>query len=121
MYNIFNGAKYFCSVGHKIIYYLCQLEISNGLVMTFDTVWFNNSIVGFYRNIRRQNWKSSYFRRQFCSKDNYKEVKFRGICLKQDSVSFLYKNIINLYITNKLDTWLKDVKTDITIGNCLNL
>ena len=43
-------------------------------------------------------------------------VKFKGICLRQDSVSFLHKNIVNLYILYKLDTCSKDVNPDF---NCL--
>ena len=38
---------------------------------------------------------------------------------KQNSVPFLYKNIVNLYITYKLNTWSKDLITDFTLGNCL--
>ena len=32
-----------------------------------------------------------------------KNVEFKGICSKQDSVSFLYKSIVNLYISYELD------------------
>ena len=46
-------------------------------------------------------------------------VKFKGICLRQDSVSFLHKNIVNLYILYKLDTCSKDLNPDFTLGNCL--
>ena len=46
-------------------------------------------------------------------------MKFKGICLKQDSASFLHKNIVNLYITYKLDTWSKDLNTDFTLGDSL--
>ena len=28
----------------------------------------------------------------------FQKVEFKGICLKQDSVSFLHRNIVNLYI-----------------------
>ena len=31
------------------------------------------------------------------------DLKFKGICLKQNSVSFLLKNTVDLYITYKLD------------------
>ena len=46
-------------------------------------------------------------------------VYFKRICLKQKSVSFLHKNIVNFYISYKLDTWSKDLNTDFTLGNCL--
>ena len=41
------------------------------------------------------------------------------MCLKQNSVSFLHKNIVNLYITYKLDTWPRDLNTDFTLGKYL--
>ena len=46
-------------------------------------------------------------------------IIFKGVYLKQKCVSFLYKNIINLFISYKLDTWSKDLKRDFTIGNWL--
>ena len=46
-------------------------------------------------------------------------VECKGIFLKQDSLSFLHKNIANLYILYELDTWPKDLNTDFTLGNCL--
>ena len=46
-------------------------------------------------------------------------MKFKRICLKQDSVSFLYKNIVNLYISYKLASWSKNLYTDFTRCNCL--
>ena len=32
----------------------------------------------------------------FSSDYQFKKVEFKGICLKQDSASFLHKNVINL-------------------------
>ena len=47
-------------------------------------------------------------------------MEFKGICLKQDSVSFLQKKkVVNLYISYELDTSSKDLNTDFTLGNCL--
>ena len=34
-------------------------------------------------------------------------------------MSFLHKNVVNLYIIYTLDTWSKDLNTDFTLGNCL--
>ena len=45
--------------------------------------------------------------------------KFKRICLKQNSMSFFHKNVINLYISYKLDTWLRDLNTNFTLRNCL--
>ena len=46
-------------------------------------------------------------------------IILKGICLKQKSVSFLYKDIVNLYISYKSDTQSKDLNTNFTLGNCL--
>ena len=39
--------------------------------------------------------------------DGYKlpKIKFNENYLKQDIVNFLHKNVVNLYITYKLDAW----------------
>ena len=34
-------------------------------------------------------------------------AKFNGNCLRQDNMSFLHKNVINFYISDKLYTWSK--------------
>ena len=49
----------------------------------------------------------------------YGIVTFKGICLKQKSVSFLHKNVVNLCISYTLDKWSKDLETYFTLGNCL--
>ena len=41
-------------------------------------------------------------------------IKFKGICLKQDSMSFIDRNAVNLYIWYKVDTWSRDLNTDFT-------
>ena len=35
------------------------------------------------------------------------ELKFKGMCLKQNSVYFLHKIIVIFYITYELDAWSK--------------
>ena len=47
------------------------------------------------------------------------KIKFKGICLKRDSPSFIHRNVVNLYIAEELDTWSRDLNTGFTIGNCL--
>ena len=34
-------------------------------------------------------------------------------------MSFFHRDIVNLYITYKLDTWSKDLNTDFALGNFL--
>ena len=47
------------------------------------------------------------------------KIRFKGICLKQDSVSFIHGNVVHLYISYKLDTCSRDLNTDFRLGNCL--
>ena len=49
----------------------------------------------------------------------FKKVKFKGIYLKQDSVSFLHKIVLNFCISYQLDTWSRHLNTDFTLFNCL--
>ena len=49
----------------------------------------------------------------------FKKVESKGICLKQGSVSFLHKNVVNLYTSYELDTWSRNLNTEFTLGNCL--
>ena len=46
-------------------------------------------------------------------------VGFKGICLKQDSLSFLHKKVVNLYISCELYTWSKELNIGFTLGICL--
>ena len=51
--------------------------------------------------------------------DRFGRLKFKGICLKHDSVSFKHKKLVNVYILYILNTWSKDLNTDFTPGNWL--
>ena len=44
------------------------------------------------------------------------EIKFKGICFKQDNVYFIHGNVVNLYISYKSDTWSRDLNTDFALG-----
>ena len=37
----------------------------------------------------------------------------------QDTISFTHRNLINLFIVYKLDTWSRDLNMDFTINVCL--
>ena len=43
---------------------------------------------------------------------------FKGICLEQDSVSFIYGIVEVLYIPCKLDTCSLNLSTNFKLGNC---
>ena len=49
----------------------------------------------------------------------YGIVTFEEICLKQKSLFFLHKIVVNLYISYTLDKWPKHIDADFTLSNCL--
>ena len=53
-----------------------------------------------------------------CQKECQKKV-LQQVLQQTKSFIFRHRNIVNLYITYKLDTWSKDLNTDFTLGNCL--
>ena len=107
-YSIFNGAKYFSLDG-----------LQSYLVFQSSCGYF------LAKNGRIDSWKPNGMSRESITtlsttdKSFYAEVisffggkygfKFKGTFLKQNSVSFLHENIVNLYVTYKPDTWSKDL------------
>ena len=49
----------------------------------------------------------------------YNGVKFKGICLKPDSVSSFHRSVAYLCIFNEFHTWSRCLVTNFTLGNCL--
>ena len=45
--------------------------------------------------------------------------KFKGDCLVQDKWSFTQRYVVNLFIVYKLDTWLRDLNLNFTLGDYL--
>ena len=71
-----------------------------------------------YTNVARKKYKSkSNFFPEFGSR--YEKLTFKGIYLKQKSVSFLNKKVVNLYISCTLDKWSKDLDASFALRNCL--
>ena len=70
-------------------------------------------------NIKNSHTSDTTFSPKLYNKYTFDRVEFKGICLRQDSVSFLHKKVVNLYISYKLDTWSKDSNKDFTLGICL--
>ena len=71
-----------------------------------------NSIEKFKSFITANNSLSSKVRRINNSRIR---VEFKGSCLRQDKVTFTTRNVVNLFIAYKLDTWSKYLKADITL------
>ena len=119
-YSILNGAKYFSSNGLQndlvFISNRCIEFISNDS----DNTELCSSTGMSQKSIKNQHTSDINFSPKMI--DNYilnGRVRFKGICLKQVSVSFLHRKVVNLYISHELDTWSKDLNTVFTLGNCL--
>ena len=46
-------------------------------------------------------------------------LKFEGNCLKQDKVSFVQRNMVNIFIVYELNTWSRYLKADFTFKDCI--
>ena len=46
-------------------------------------------------------------------------LKFEGNCLKQDKVSFVQRNMENIFIVYELNTWSRYLKADFTFKDCI--
>ena len=116
-YSILNGLKSFSLDGSK-----------NDLVfqLIFSYFAFKNGKLGSWYSKRISEESiipTSTSDNSFDPEINYnygkRKAKFKGICLKQDSVSFIPGNVVNLNTSYKLDTLLRDLNTDFVLGNCL--
>ena len=121
-YSIPNGAKYFSSNGLQN--YLVFVSTSDNLEYISNNsnkIESKNSIGTSSESIK--NWHTlhaAFFPELIQSEySRFSEVKIKGICLKQDSVSFLHKNVVHLYITYKIDTCSKNLNTNFVLSNCL--
>ena len=84
--------------------------------------------MGIQRNIRRKKCHSMHniiattmhnsFNQDVMFNFGYNGVKFKGICVKPDSVSSFHGNVVNLCIFNEFHTWSRYLVTDFTLGNC---
>ena len=50
---------------------------------------------------------------------NKGKIKLKKTCFKQETVSFIHENVVNLYISYELDKWPKDLNLNLTLDNCL--
>ena len=75
------------------------------------------------KNIKKSITRSSTTNKIFDSEIVYNygkgQIKFKGICLKQDISCFIHGNVVNLYFSYELNAWSRDLNTYFTIDNCL--
>ena len=102
--SIFNGRKYF-SLDELQSYLVFQTFINYFLTKNGKTgSWKSNEISS--ESITTSSTTVKTFYPEVISLFSGKyDLKFKGTCLKQNSLSFLHGNILSLYITYKLDTW----------------
>ena len=100
-YNIYNEEKYFSSDGLKqnlVLISTGKIELicNDGRYSRID---FRGSTEMSEERIKNRHILDVNFAVKIINKYNAGEVKFRGICLKQDIVSFFIKNVVHLYVT----------------------
>ena len=117
-YSILNGAKYFSSSVLQI-YLVFQLFISHFLTKKGKIYSWKSKGMSEESIIPPYPTEESFYPEVIRLSGGKYELKFKGMCLKQNSVSFLHKNIVNLCINYRLYAWSKDLNTDFTLGNCL--
>ena len=116
-YSILNGAKYFSLNGLQG-YLVFQLFISHFTTKNDEIYLWKSKGISEESITPPSTTEKSFYQEVMCYFGPEYELKFKGICLKQDSVSFLHK-CIYVYITYELDAWSKDLNIDFTLGNGL--
>ena len=69
-------------------------------------------------NIEKITKSDSNFVPTFVDQHVLPDLNFNGHCLINNNISIL-KKVINLYISYVLNPWLRNLKTDFTLKNCL--
>ena len=82
-------------------------------IVAFQSKWLSNEKVQpgstFYNSLSPElRWHNSKIR-----------VEFKGSCLKQDKVTFMPKNKVNLLTVYELGTWSQHLSANFTPENCL--
>ena len=101
-YSILNGGKY-PSLDGLQHYLALQLFIDH----------FSNE------NDKIDLWKSKGMSRESITLPSTTDKSYYPEVINLFSVSLVHKNVVNLYITYKLDIWPKNLNIDFTTGNCL--
>ena len=51
--------------------------------------------------------------------DSRKRIELKWSCLKQYNVTFIPRNVVNLFIIYELDTWSRHLNADFILKDCL--
>ena len=115
-YSILNGAKYFFSDRLQDYLVFVSTKRIDLISRGSDKIESWGSAEMLQESIKNSHTSDTTFAPKLVGKYRFNTMKFKGILLKQDSVSFLHKKVVNLYI---FDTCSKYLNTDFTLINCL--
>ena len=46
-------------------------------------------------------------------------IEFKGSCVKQNKMTFVLRNIVNLFLVYELDRWSQDLNANFILKSCL--
>ena len=116
-FSILNGAKYFSSgiFQNYLVFIPVKKYIKYFSRTTRINSWKSNRISE--ENIENIIKSDSNFS-TFVDHHLLPDINFSGQCLINDNFSIL-KKVINLYISDELSSWSRDLNTDFTLVSCL--
>ena len=117
-FSVLNGAKYFSS-GILQSYLECMpaktcIKYFSGTARVDS--WKSNRMSE--ENIENITKSDSNFAPTFVDHHLLPDTSFTGHCLINNDIS-IPKNVINLYISDTLSPWLRNLNTNFTLNNCL--
>ena len=116
-FSILNGGKYFSSAVFQNCFVFIPatkyIEYFSGT--TWIDSWIFNGISE--ENIENITKSDSYSAATFVNHHVLPDINFNEHCLINSI--YIPKNVINTYISYTLNPWLKNLKTDFTLNNCL--
>ena len=119
-YSILNCVKYFSLDGlqNYLVYIKSRLiycigkDSSNSKIESWGFAGMSQE------SIKNTHTSDINFAPELTANDQFKKVRFKGICLKSEHM-FFHNNVVTLYISYESDAWLRDLNTYFALDNCL--
>ena len=119
-YSILNCVKYFSLDGlqNYLVYiksrliYCISKDSSNSKIESWGFAGMSQE------SIKNTHTSDINFAPELTANDQFKKVRFKGICLKSEHM-FFHNNVVTLYISYESDAWLRDLNTYFALDNCL--
>ena len=119
-YSILSSGKYFSLYGSQI--YLVSHLISSFFTSKIGKIGLWQSKGMSEESITPPSTTNNSFDTEIIYNYGKRKAKIKGICLKQETVSFIHGNVVNLNISYELDTLSRDLNTDFALViTCLEL